>query len=476
MGRQRYTGGLALTTALTVLLFIGRAAAQMPGQGQGSPWDQPPQADELAPQLLTGPDGQVFRLVQRWTDYKTGGGGAILSVASPPDTWRPVLELVSSEPGVTILGAQVAFGPSREVALAYQWRRHDPRTKEIRVARSLDGGKTWVQPSTAVEGSGAGFTPVLAWGRERNLVVVWADERNTTKTWTIFARRSPDGGVTWEPEQELSRAPLTNRVDAFYSPVLESDGRDRFWAVWLGLKNGRSSVYTSRSVDGGKTWTDPVALSGQSISVFRPRLLRSGDRVLVVWIDARTQRDRIFAVNSADGGVTWTSPTRVDHVPDGSTKNAGAPTLVLGQDQEVFATWEDGRNGREDIFFGRSPDFGSSWGTEDIRLDLDEPGTAISRSPRIARAEDGRLAVAWEDDRAGHEGVYLRVRTPGLSPTWGPEVLVAPPGPKKAAHISSLLWGPGGALYVAWEEWDHTMGVAAIRKRVDGKVLFPGKE
>jgi hypothetical protein len=327
-----------------------------------------------------------------------------------------------------------------------------------------------------VESSGAGFTPSLAWGRERNLVVVWADERNATRTWTIFARRSPDGGVTWEPEQELSRLPLTNRQDAFYSPVLAGDGRDRFWAVFLGLRNGRSSVYTSRSVDGGKTWTNTVVLSGQSISVFRPRLLRSGDRLLVVWIDARTQRDRIYAVNSADGGVTWTSPTRVDHVPEDSAKNAGTPFLVLGQDQEVFATWEDGRNGREDIYFGRSPDFGGSWGTEDIRLDMDEPGTAISRSPRIARAEDGRLAVAWEDDRAGYEGVYLRVRTPGRAPAWGPEVLVAPPGQKKSARISSLLWGPGGALYVAWEEWDHTMGASNIRKRVNGRVLFPGKE
>jgi hypothetical protein len=149
---------------------------------------------------------------------------------------------------------------------------------------------------------------------------------------------------------------------------------------------------------------------------------------------------------------------------------------VLGQDPEVFVTWQDGRNGREDIFFARSPDFGSTWGSEDIRLDMDEPGTAVSRSPTIARADDGRLAVAWEDDRAGNEGVYLRVRTAGPAPAWGPEVLLAPPGPKKAARIPSLRWGQGGALYVSWGAWDLSLGPSNIRRRAESRVLFPGKE
>jgi len=107
---------------------------------------------------------------------------------------------------------------------------------------------------------------------------------------------------------------------------------------------------------------------------------------------------------------------------------------------------------------------------------MDEPGTAVSRYPRIARAEDGRLAVAWEDDRAGHEGIYLRVRAAGQFPAWGPEVVVAPPSQKRAARIPSVLWGPGGALYVAWEVWDFAQGPSAVTKQVDGRILFPDKK
>jgi hypothetical protein len=474
--RHRWAGCLALTAAVTVLLLIGRPSAQAPGQGAGPLWKPAVPADEIAPRLLSSPNGQVFRLWQRWTDFRTGGGGIFLALASPQETWQKLLELLPSEPGVTALDPDVAFGSSKEVALAYQWRRHDPRTKQIRLARSDDGGKTWTKSSTAVESSGKGFTPKLAWGRGRSLVVAWADERRVDRAWDIYARRSPDGGDTWEPDQLLSRFPQVTRDDASVRPELIGDGQDRFWVVWLGLRNGRSSFYLSRSADGGRTWTDPVALSGQSESVFGQRLVRSGELLLLVWQDTRTGKDRIYAVTSGDGGVTWSSPTRVDHVPADSRTSAVSAAVVLGPDAEAFVAWQDGRNGRNDIFVGRSPDGGRTWGTEDMRLDMDEPGTAASRFPRIARAEDGRLAVAWEDDRAGHEGIYLRVRAAGQSPAWGPEVVVAPPALKRAARIPSVLWGRGGALYVAWEVWDFAQGPAAVTKQVDGRILFPGKK
>jgi hypothetical protein len=418
----------------------------------------------------------VLRLWLRRVDLRTGGSGFFLALASPQHTWDKLLELLPSDQGVSALDPDISFGSSKEVALAYQWRRENPRSKQIRVVRSSDGGKTWTQPPTAVEGSGSGFSPRLARGRGQSLVVAWADERRVTRAWDIYARRSPDGGGTWEPEQLLSRYPQTTDDEAFYSPTLTGDGNDRFWAVWLGIRRGRSSVYLSRSSDGGKTWTDPVALSGESRSAFNPGLARSGEHLLLVWQDARTGRDRIYAATSGDGGVTWSSPTRVDHVPAGSAAGTGSPALAVGSDSEVFVTWHDGRNGRDDIFFGRSPDFGRTWGTEDIRLDMDEPGTGASRYPRLARADDGRLAVSWEDDRAGYEGAYLRVRSAGPSPVWGPEVVLAPPGSKKAARLPSVLWGPGGALYVAWETWDLALGQSNPARRVEGKVLFPAKE
>ena len=74
--RHRWAGCLALTAALTVLLFIGHLSAQAPGQGAGTLVAPAVPADEMSARLLSGPDGQVFRFWTRWTDLEAGGGGA----------------------------------------------------------------------------------------------------------------------------------------------------------------------------------------------------------------------------------------------------------------------------------------------------------------------------------------------------------------------------------------------------------------
>ena len=475
--RHPWASGLTLTAGVMVVLLISHhLSAQTRGQAPGTPGVVASESDELAPWLLSGPKGEVFRLWQRSADLAKGGGGVFLAMALPQHAWQTLLEILPHEKGVTALTPDVAVGASGELAVAYQWRRDLPRSKQIRLARSDDGGKTWTQPSTPLDPSETAFTPKLGWGRGRNLVVVWADERRANRAWDIYARRSPDGGATWQPGQLLSRFPQQSSGDLSARPEMVSDGQNSFWVVWVGLRSGRSRLYLSRSTDGGQTWADPVELSGQSQSVFGQRLVRSGERLVLIWEDTRTGRNRIYAVSSSDGGVTWTSPTRVDHLPADSVTDAVAPVVVMSPAGEVFVAWHDARHRRDDIFVSRSTDGGRTWEHDDIRLDMDEPGTAFSRFPSIARAADGRIAVAWEDDRAGYEGIYLRVRGTGQHATWGPEMPVAPPGPKTGARTSRLLWGSDGSLYVTWEVWDHTQGPMTVTKRIDGRTLVVDKK
>ena len=236
-------------------------------------------------------------------------------------------------------------------------------------------------------------------------------------------------------------------------------------------------MFLSRSTDGGRNWADPLELSGQSQSVFGQRVVRAGQRLLILWQDKRTGRDRLFAVSSSDGGVTWTSPTRVDHLSADLPIDAFAPAVEMSPSGEVLVAWQDGRNGRDDIFVGRSIDGGRTWEEKDTRLDMDEPGIGMSRFSSIARAADGRIAVAWEDDRAGHEGIYLRVRSPGVPAAWGPEIMVEPPGPQKTgARMPVVLWGVDGSLYVAWEVWNYAAGPMAVTRRIDGRKLVFDKK
>jgi hypothetical protein len=158
-------------------------------------------------------------------------------------------------------------------------------------------------------------------------------------------------------------------------------------------------------------------------------------------------------------------------LPDDATAATASPTALLAADGEAFVAWQDPRNGREDIFLAHSTDGGRTWGKEDQRMDMDDVGTAVSRYPKLARSRDGRVALAWEDDRGGFEAVYLRVRSTGARPEWGREMVLSSPAPKLAARLPQLLWAPDGMLHAAWEVWDHTLGPANVGKRVDGKAV-----
>ncbi len=191
-------------------------------------------------------------------------------------------------------------------------------------------------------------------------------------------------------------------------------------------------------------------------------------------MDKRKGRDRIFSTTSSDGGVTWTPPSVVDHLPTELGTDAVLPAALMTPEGEALVAWHDGRNGRDDIFITRSVDGGRTWQGEDLRLDMDEAGTGVSRFASLARAKDGKIAVAWEDDRAGYEGVYLRIR--GTGGEWGRAMLVEPAGPKKAARTPAVLWGKNGTVYLTWEVWNYTAGPMNITKRLDGRAMVVDKK
>jgi hypothetical protein len=433
---------------------------------------------EVSPHFFLGPNGEVLRLWQREGDPKAGGGAVLLAAAKPPDGWERLLEIRPTEVGVSARDGNLAVRPSGELAVVYRWWRYVPRSKRIRVARSDDGGKSWGQPAGWVDTSGKAFSPQIAWS-DKSLVVVWADERRGDQLFDIYARRSPDGGQTWEPEQILSRLPNQVRSDIYARPLLVSDGKDRLWSVWVGFRSAHSAVYLSRSTDGGRHWADPVSLTGDSRSVYGHILLRAGDRMMLVWQDTRTGHDRVYAASSSDNGASWTAPVRVDHLPDGSSSDTSSPTAVLKKDGEAFVAWHDERNGRHpDVFIASSPDGGRSWGKEDLRMDTDTAGLAVSRFAKLANAPDGRIALAWEDDRSGEEQIYVRIRSAGDRGVWGPELRVTTPTQKRAYHYPELVWGSDGALHLTWQVWDMTQAPAHIGKQVQGRTLkldSPGK-
>ena len=253
----------------------------------------PPLSQDESARLFSTPK-DVFRLTQIDGEQRAGGGALVLAAARPQDTWQTVLEVRPSERGVSARDGEL---PSDRLA-RQRWptdggaTNHAPSRFASRAR--MTAARRWSQASTPVDTSGKTFDPRLAWAKEKSIVVVWSDERRGNRHFDIFARRSPDGGVTWEAEQLLSRFPKQGPTDLHARPVLASDGGDRLWTVWVGVRSSKSYLFLNRSRDGGRTWTEPVRLRPVravpcSVSV----LLHAGDRMLLIWHDTLADRPHL---------------------------------------------------------------------------------------------------------------------------------------------------------------------------------------
>jgi BNR repeat-like domain len=431
---------------------------------------QPPQDYEAGARLLKAPSGRLFRVWTRWADES--GGTILLASSTDGLAWQPVTQVQPDDAGVSHQEGQVVVNEAGDIALAYRWVRSSPKIKHIRLAHSTDAGKTWTTPTDNLDSSAAPFAPQVAWGSGRALVVAWLDEGSEgSRRFDIYVRRSPDGGNTWEPEVNMTG----DRHDGnSYTPRLVGDGKGQFWLVWIDSRGGAARLRLTRSEDNGRTWSPGVPVSGNSRSALGHSLeASSNNRLLLTWQGQMGSRFdepvRIYAISSNDGGATWSSPVEADGLPPGGQTNAVGPSSALTAAGEAWVAWHDNRNGRNDVFVARSADGGLRWDLPQ-RLDADSPGTAESRFPRLAVSPDGTtVAVVWEDDRSGLEAVYGRILSGGQ---WSAEIRLGPTLPPKTAARAPLIASTGNdAFYVMWGLWDYSRGTSRPARSLNSAVV-----
>ncbi|MED5017946.1 sialidase family protein [Paenibacillus chibensis] len=136
-----------------------------------------------------------------------------------------------------------------------------------------------------------------------------------------------------------------------------------------------NTVFFNRSIDGGETYMSPSLLS--SIADFEefPGIAVTLNGILVVgWI---TQDNAEFEIRSSlDGGATFQTQTMVTSVvippsplPGYNFRCLTYPNLAAdisnapASQGNVYAVWQDFRQGYSDIYIAISTNFGVDWGT-----------------------------------------------------------------------------------------------------------------
>ncbi|MDO8615534.1 MAG: hypothetical protein Q7T33_07315 [Dehalococcoidia bacterium] len=283
--------------------------------------------------------------------------------------------------------------------------------------RSGNGGATW-----ADLGAIPGFTgsdPVLA--ADNDCRFYFSAITFVGGCGAIGVARSDDGGWTWGPVASASPGtPCANFQDKQGIAVDRTPGPSagNVYACWDDRGRSEIRVLFSRSLDGGRTFSEPVTLSSFAFGFATGCQVgvRPGGDVFAVWTQGDTlslnMRRSVDAGNSFGPEVRITGtvslapfkfcgPNEIRPVLNGDIRSFNWPSFAVNPlTGSLHVAWNDSRSGDPDVLYARSGD-GLIW---DAPVRLNDDATETDQfQPALAFTEGGLLRVIWYDRRLDPE-------------------------------------------------------------------------
>jgi BNR repeat-like domain len=326
----------------------------------------------------------------------------------------------------------------------------------------------------------------------------------------VLAAVTFDGGHTWSvTAPKLSRC-TGGTYDRATDPwlTISPNGIAYHIGYVFDWSAPNRAMLVSRSTDGGRTWSDPIALQADtSGGVIMDKETITADPldpnyVFAVWnrltvhADEKENTGPAWFARTTDGGVTWETARQIyDPGPDTQTVSNQIVVLPDGTllDLLLVLTENSSLNARATVAVLRSTDRGVSWSPTHISIaesefvGVNDPknGRGIRSGnvvPNIAvdRAK-GTLYVVWEDARFSgmeRDGIVLSTSTDG-GLTWSMPVRVNG-APGAGAFTPTVAVAGDGTLGVTYydtrndraSDSDHLMVTHWLATSKDGGATF----
>jgi len=210
----------------------------------------------------------------------------------------------------------------------------------------------------------------------------------------LVLKRSVDGGKTWSKRLPVPVSWSTSRETPHIYQVKDAKGVSR-----LILFSSLYPIRMSVSKDDGETWSElePIGEYGGIVGMADLIETGSGEYTAFFHDDGRfidnsgkaTGLFHVYAVDSKDGGLTWSNPRVVAHDP---TVHLCEPGLLKSPDGKRFAMLlrENSRKKNSHICF--SDDNGQTWSSP---VEMHE--ALIGDRHQGVYASDGRLFITFRD-------------------------------------------------------------------------------
>ncbi|MEV1000868.1 sialidase family protein [Nonomuraea sp. NPDC050202] len=327
----------------------------------------------------------------------------------------PLTELASDAYANSTAQYGTSAGPD-----TYQWdstivtaqqagRFHDGGASGITFATSTDNGGTWTKGTLpAITAFGGGpygrvSDPSAAFDAEHGAWLITSlaltDAGGVTGA-AVLTSRSTDGGLTWSTPVTTATGGDLDKSWAVCDNGADSAFRGTCYAVFDDHAAG-NAIKVARSTDGGLTWavtgTSANGLGGQPV-------VRPDGAVVVPYL---SEGGEIRSFRSRDGGASWGESVLVSrvqrHTVAGGLRAAPLPSAEVDAAGTVYVVWQDCRFqvrcAGNDIVLSTSAN-GTRWG-EALRVTEDGgdhfiPGLGVDRESSGGDSGKGaRLALAY---------------------------------------------------------------------------------
>ncbi|KAA3607974.1 MAG: hypothetical protein DWQ01_12890 [Planctomycetota bacterium] len=348
-----------------------------------------------------------------------------LAIASwlPAQNPRPSLRVDSTAVGA----AQGPAVSTRGELTALAW--HDQGDGGIYVSTSDGRGLSWSTP-VRIDGDLSASAKTIQADSVHvvgdAIYVLWEDERHGASNRELYFNFSENQGASWQGEVRLDKTqPIGTgsiRDWHFWADNNDTSGLpDYVYVVFTVDPDGASNeeLYAVVSEDAGFNFHAPVHVPQD----FNPgdfdidAITMSGhDRhISVIWQDNRAgTMDDIWFQHSHYSGSTWnTQDHRVDTDPAGAA-DADGSVATFTEGLTVVAAWQDERTSTtvEELRWNVSYNMGSNWLGSDVLIGNYTPGVDDVDNPAVA-IQNGVFLVAWEDNRSGQDEIYLATSLDG---------------------------------------------------------------
>ena len=327
-----------------------------------------------------------------------------------------------------------------------------------------------------VDGSDASL-PIIIPDGSRGAIITWVDDRNGFDCSIYTQRVDSSGKAKW----------TANGVEVCDVPGFQttnyqvtSDGSGGAIVTWNDERSGDYHVYAQRVDSSGKVkWTaNGIAVcevTGEESQ--SPQITTDGSGgAIIAWEDGRSFANWEDYAQRVDPGGNAKWAANGVAVCDVGGAETGGPQLTSDGSGGAVITWEDFRNGVNDIYANRVnssgvPQWPTNGSTDGVAVR--QVAGSDARLPQITTDGAGGAVISWNDGRNATCNIYAQEMDSGGNPKWtanGVAVCQVAVEQLQAYPITSD--GSGGAIVTWQDKRSGDYNVYAQRMGSDGNTRW----